>query len=70
MGRDIPVAVSGGGPHAVYLLEAFDAGDAVSNWVTAGTNGHFDFPVGGDHGWPSWARQLAAMSGDAATAIR
>lgn len=27
MGRDIPVAFSGGGPHAVYLLDAFDAGD-------------------------------------------
>ena len=36
MGRDIPVAFQAGGPHAVYLLDAFDAGDAVSNWVTAG----------------------------------
>lgn len=36
MGRDIPVAFTGGGPHAVYLLDAFNAGDAVSNWVTAG----------------------------------
>jgi S-formylglutathione hydrolase FrmB len=36
MGRDIPVAFAGGGPHAVYLLDAFDAGDTVSNWVTAG----------------------------------
>jgi S-formylglutathione hydrolase FrmB len=36
MGRDIPVAFQGGGPHAVYLLDAFNAGDAVSNWVTAG----------------------------------
>jgi S-formylglutathione hydrolase FrmB len=36
MGRDIPVAFMGGGPHAVYLLDAFDAGDTVSNWVTAG----------------------------------
>jgi S-formylglutathione hydrolase FrmB len=36
MGRDIPVAFLGGGPHAVYLLDAFDAGDAVSNWVSAG----------------------------------
>jgi S-formylglutathione hydrolase FrmB len=35
-GRDIPVAFSAGGPHAVYLLDAFDAGDTVSNWVTAG----------------------------------
>jgi hypothetical protein len=31
MGRDIPVAFMGGGPHAVYLLDAFDAGDTVSN---------------------------------------
>jgi S-formylglutathione hydrolase FrmB len=36
MGRDIPVAFLGGGLHAVYLLDAFDAGDPVSNWVTAG----------------------------------
>ena len=36
MGRDIPVAFLGGGPHAVYLLDAFDAGETVSNWVTAG----------------------------------
>ncbi len=36
MGRDIPVAFLAGGPHAVYLLDAFDAGPNVSNWVTAG----------------------------------
>lgn len=36
MGRDIPVAYLAGGPHAVYLLDAFNAGDAVSNWVSAG----------------------------------
>jgi S-formylglutathione hydrolase FrmB len=36
MGRDIPVAFMSGGPHAVYLLDAFNAGDSVSNWVTAG----------------------------------
>lgn len=36
MGRDIPVAFLGGGSHAVYLLDAFNAGDDVSNWVTAG----------------------------------
>jgi S-formylglutathione hydrolase FrmB len=36
MGRDIPVAFQAGGPHAVFLLDAFNAGDAVSNWVTAG----------------------------------
>jgi S-formylglutathione hydrolase FrmB len=36
MGRDIPVAFLGGGPHAVFLLDAFNAGEAVSNWVTAG----------------------------------
>ena len=36
MGRDIPVAFQGGGPHAVFLLDAFDAGPDVSNWVTAG----------------------------------
>jgi S-formylglutathione hydrolase FrmB len=36
MGRDIPVAFMAGGPHAVYLLDPFDAGPDVSNWVTAG----------------------------------
>jgi S-formylglutathione hydrolase FrmB len=36
MGRDIPVAFQGGGPHAVVLLDAFNGGDAVSNWVGAG----------------------------------
>jgi S-formylglutathione hydrolase FrmB len=36
MGRDIPVAFLDGGPHAVFLLDAFDAGDTVSNWVTSG----------------------------------
>jgi S-formylglutathione hydrolase FrmB len=36
MGRDIPVAYLPGGPHVVYLLDAFNANDAVSNWVTAG----------------------------------
>ena len=36
MGRDIPVAFMGGGTHAVYLLDAFDAAPDVSNWVTLG----------------------------------
>lgn len=36
MGRDIPVAFLNQGPHAVYLLDAFNAGPDVSNWVTAG----------------------------------
>jgi len=36
MGRAIPVAFLAGGPHAVYLLDAFDAAPDVSNWVTAG----------------------------------
>ncbi len=36
MGRDIPVAFMAGGPHAVVLLDAFNAGGDVSNWVTAG----------------------------------
>lgn len=36
MGRDIPVAFLAGGPHAVVLLDAFNAGPDVSNWVTAG----------------------------------
>jgi S-formylglutathione hydrolase FrmB len=36
MGRDIPVSFVGGGAHAVYLLDAFDAGESVSNWITTG----------------------------------
>ncbi|WP_319449826.1 MULTISPECIES: alpha/beta hydrolase family protein [unclassified Mycobacterium] len=35
-----------------------------------GSNGHFDFPTSGDHGWSSWGPQLAAMSGDLAASIR
>ncbi|MET0896275.1 MAG: alpha/beta hydrolase family protein [Mycobacterium sp.] len=36
MGRAIPVAFQGGGPHAVILLDAFNGAPDVSNWVTAG----------------------------------
>lgn len=36
MGRDIPVQFLAGGPHAVYLLDAFNAAPDVSNWATAG----------------------------------
>ncbi|WP_369831773.1 alpha/beta hydrolase-fold protein [Mycobacterium sp. E796] len=36
MGHEIPVAFQGGGPHAVVLLDAFNAAPDVSNWVTAG----------------------------------
>lgn len=36
MGREIPVAFQAGGPHAVYLLDAFNAGPEVSNWVSEG----------------------------------
>src|SRR6201995_2420846 len=36
MGRDIPVQFMAGGPHAVYLLDAFNAAPDVSNWATAG----------------------------------
>ena len=36
MGRDIPVAFQAGGPHAVFLLDAFNAGPDVSNWMGAG----------------------------------
>jgi S-formylglutathione hydrolase FrmB len=32
----IPVAFLAGGPHAVYLLDPFDAATGVSGWVTAG----------------------------------
>jgi S-formylglutathione hydrolase FrmB len=35
-----------------------------------GHNGHFDFPVSGDHGWSSWGPQLGAMSGDLAASIK
>jgi S-formylglutathione hydrolase FrmB len=36
MGRDIPVAFRAGGPHAVVLLDSFDADSDVSNWVRTG----------------------------------
>jgi S-formylglutathione hydrolase FrmB len=32
MGRDIPVAFRAGGPHAVVLLDDFNAAPDVSNW--------------------------------------
>jgi S-formylglutathione hydrolase FrmB len=35
-----------------------------------GTNGHFDLGRGGGDDWPTWSRQLAAMSGDLAANIR
>jgi S-formylglutathione hydrolase FrmB len=38
--------------------------------AVGGDNGHFDFQEGGNHDWPTWARQLKAMSGDLAAAIR
>ncbi len=38
--------------------------------AVGGSNGHFDFPVSGDHGWLTWGPQLAAMSGDIAASIR
>jgi S-formylglutathione hydrolase FrmB len=44
MGRDIPMALLAGGPHAVYLPDAFDAGPDVSTWVTAG---HVTQPLSG-----------------------
>lgn len=36
MGRGIPVAFQGGGKHAVFLLDAFNAGATDSHWVTVG----------------------------------
>jgi S-formylglutathione hydrolase FrmB len=36
---------------------------------TGGRNGHFDFPVGGNHDWGNWAGQLGAMVGDISAAI-
>jgi S-formylglutathione hydrolase FrmB len=38
--------------------------------VAGGYNGHFDFPVTGDHGWAAWAAQLHALSGDLAAWIK
>ena len=37
--------------------------------AVGGRNGHFDFPTGGDHGWGSWAPELAAMVGDIRAAL-
>lgn len=45
MGRAIPVAFQAGGPHAVVLLDAFNAGQEVSSWVNAGA-----FSALGDRG--------------------
>ena len=35
-----------------------------------GHNGHFDYPVGEDNGWSTWAPQLGAMSGDLVAYVR
>jgi S-formylglutathione hydrolase FrmB len=35
-----------------------------------GDNGHFDFPLTGDHGWSTWGPQLAAMANDVAATIK
>lgn len=34
-----------------------------------GRNGHFDFPVGGNHDWGNWAGQLPALGADIAAAL-
>jgi S-formylglutathione hydrolase FrmB len=34
-----------------------------------GHNGHFDFPVSGNHDWGSWSAELGALAGDLAAAI-
>jgi S-formylglutathione hydrolase FrmB len=36
IGRSIPVAFQNGGPHVVVLLDAFDAAQDVSNWLSTG----------------------------------
>lgn len=35
-----------------------------------GQNGHFDFPADGDHGWPTWSRQLAVVAADLDTHLK
>jgi len=35
-----------------------------------GVNGDFDLGRGGGNDWPTWSRQLGAMSGDLAANIR
>jgi S-formylglutathione hydrolase FrmB len=35
-----------------------------------GTNGHFDIPLSGDHGWSIWGPQLCGMSGDVIATIK
>ena len=35
-GVETLMAFESGGPHAVFLLDAFNAGDTVSNWVSVG----------------------------------
>jgi S-formylglutathione hydrolase FrmB len=35
-----------------------------------GKNGHFDLGRGGGNDWPTWGRQLGALSGDLAVNIK
>jgi S-formylglutathione hydrolase FrmB len=38
--------------------------------AAGGINGHFDFPINGDHGWSTWGPQLAAMASDLVATIK
>ncbi|WP_395312157.1 alpha/beta hydrolase family protein [Mycobacterium sp. AMU20-3851] len=38
--------------------------------AVGGRNGHFDFPVDGQHDWATWASQLDGIANDVATALR
>jgi S-formylglutathione hydrolase FrmB len=68
-----PQTLTAGDPAAMLGAPAEAQGSNLAFYsqyrVVGGHNGHFDFPVAGDHGWSSWGRELGAMSGDVAAAI-
>ena len=67
-GNGIPSELGGGGDIAGQFLETITV-DSNRNFqrryeAAGGTNGTFNFPSNGTHGWGYWASQLNAMKGD------
>jgi hypothetical protein len=71
MGCEIPVAFRDGGAHAVFLLDAPDAGGTVSNWVRSTARrasvafGHGGATHGDGRGlaWPAFRRSAIRADG-------
>lgn len=67
-GNGVPSELGGGGDIAGQFLETITL-DSNKNFQQAyqaagGSNGTFNFPANGTHGWGYWGSQLNAMKGD------